>query len=83
MEGELHLKGSELEIIGATKVVSSTQNQAVIETKDCAIIIVGSDIEVKKLNLDEGVVCLYGKFSNIKFGTASGKKQPLLKRIFK
>ena len=47
MEGTLHLEGNELEIKGATKVVSSTQNQAVVETKNEQVIILGNEIEVK------------------------------------
>ena len=79
----LHLENDMLEIKGATKVVSSTQTQAIIETTDCCINITGSEIEVKKLNLDEGEVLLAGKFVNLKLGQPSGKKQPFLKRIFK
>lgn len=83
MERNLVLSGDNLEILGATKVVSSSPTQAVVETKDGGILISGSDIEVKKLNLDEGQVAFSGKFSMLKFGTVSGKKTPLLKRIFK
>jgi hypothetical protein len=83
MEGQLHLNGNDLEIVGASKIVSSTQNQAVVETDGSVIIVSGSDIEVKKLNLEEGIIAFYGKFSNIKFNSAVAKKQPFLKRIFK
>lgn len=83
MDYSLHIENDVLEIKGATKVVSSTQSQAVVETNERSIIIAGSEIEVKSLNLDEGLLCLSGKFTNIKFGNALGKKQPLLKRIFK
>ena len=83
MEGTLHLEGNELEIKGATKVVSSTQNQAVVETKNEQVVILGNEIEVKKLNLEEEVVCLIGKFSAVKFSSAQAPKQRLLKRIFK
>ena len=79
----LHIENDIIEIKGATKVVSSTQTQAVVEVGDVGIIITGSEIEVKGLNLENGEVLLSGKFSNIKFANAKGKKQPLLKRIFK
>jgi len=82
MKGILHLENNILEIKGATRVVSSTQTQAVIETEESGIVITGSEIEVKSLNLEEGEVCLSGNISNIKFSSV-GKKQPFFKRIFK
>lgn len=83
MGNVLTLDGEKLQIKEAEKVVSSTQSQAVIETKASTIIISGSDIEVKKLNLDDGEVELSGKFNAIKFSAPGQKKQSLIKRIFK
>ena len=79
----LHLEGDTLAIKGATKVISSTASQAVVEAGGRSFVITGGGIEVKKLNLDEGEVCFSGKFSLIKIGHAQDKKQPFLKRIFK
>ena len=79
----LHLEDNSLTIKGATKVVSSTQTQAVVEAGENGIVITGNEIEVKSLNLEEGEVLLSGKFANIKFSNSAGKKQPLFKRIFK
>ena len=70
-------------IKGAKKVVSSTQNQAVVETPTTTIVITGTNIEVKKLDLDNEMVSFCGKTSNVKFTTLGGNKQTLLKRIFK
>ncbi len=81
--GIVHLEENSLYIKGATKVVSSSPNQAVIETGESVMVLSGSNIEVKKLNLEEGEVCLYGNFALIKLNEHGGKKQPLLKRIFK
>ncbi len=83
MVGFLHLEGDQLQIKGATKVASSTPTQAVVENGDSAIVLTGNNIEVKKLNLEEGEVVLSGKFNIIKLGEACGKKGSLLKRIFK
>ena len=69
-------------LLGAKKVISCTQSQAVIETTDQKVIVTGGDIEVKKLNLENGEVCLNGNFTNIKFAF-EGEKKPLFKRIFK
>ncbi len=78
----LHLEGDMLQIKGATKIVSSTTSQAVVETADSTIVVTGQNIEVKRLNLDEQDVCLSGTFSQLKFNS-SAVKVPLLKRIFK
>ena len=83
MNGILHMEGNLLSITGATKVVSSTENQAVVEVGERCIVLTGEKIEVKKLNLEESEVCLEGVFANIKFTQASGKKGSFLKRIFK
>lgn len=72
-----------VKILGATKVVLSTQNQGVVETKDSLIVISGSELEVKKLDLENGEVSFYGKINGIKFSNGQGAKVPLLKRIFK
>lgn len=82
MNSILHLEGDILLIKGATKVVSSVSNQAVVETEEKTIIILGQNIEVKKLNLEEKEVCLQGNFSQLKFASAANKV-PFLKRIFK
>ena len=79
----LNLDGEKLQIKEAEKVVSSTQSQAVVETKSSTIVVSGVEIEVKKLNLEEGEVELSGKYNSIKFSNLGQKKQPLLKRIFK
>lgn len=78
----LHLENGLLEIIGVTKVVSATNGQAVVQTEDSRIIINGNEMEVKCLDLEQGKVCLVGKFTDLKLNS-SAKKQPFLKRIFK
>lgn len=83
MEYILHIEGNSLCLKGATKVVSATATQAVVEAGGKNIVIAGCDIEVKRLNLEENEVNLQGNFSQIKMGQSQDKKQPLLKRIFK
>lgn len=79
----LHLENDVLEIKGATKIVSSSHTQAVVETEQECVVITGSEIEVKGLDLEKTEALMSGKFVNIKFADSKGKKQPLLKRIFK
>jgi len=69
-------------IKGAKKVVSSLPTQTAIETNLSTIIILGSDLEVKKLDIENGEVVLNGKITNLKFANTT-TKQPFLKRIFK
>ena len=78
----LHLEGRTLLLQGVTKVVSSSQSQAVVQCGDSLIVLTGSSIEVKKLELEKGEVCFEGNFTNIKLG-GQKEKQPLFKRIFK
>lgn len=71
-----------LTILGATKIVSSTPTQAVVEQGETTIVITGSELEVKKLDLENKEISLMGKISNLKF-TSKAEKIPLVKRIFK
>lgn len=73
----------QISIKGAKRVVSSTSSQAVIDTDNSTIIISGSAIEVKKLDLESLEVVFSGKFSNIKLASLTSQKTPILKRIFK
>ena len=79
----IHIEDELLQIKGATRVVSSTASQAVVEMGEKTVVISGGEIEVKRLNLDDAEVVLSGKFSAIKFSQIGGKKQPFLKRLFK
>lgn len=71
-----------VEITGATKVVSSSPTGAIVQTNNNTISITGSDIEVKKLDLEECKVSFSGLFTNIKFCTQK-EKISFWKRIFK
>lgn len=69
-------------IDGATKVLSSTSNQAVVEVGDCSIVIAGTNIEVTKLDLDNKEVVFSGNINSIKY-TTKQEKTNLIKRLFK
>ncbi len=71
-----------LTIFGATKVVSSTSSQAVVEVGDTNILITGNNLEVVKLNLDDKEVEFSGEISSFKYINKK-EKVSLLKRIFK
>lgn len=69
-------------IKGATKVISSTTNQAVVEVGKNNIILSGTNIEVTKLDLDNKEVMFSGEFNAIRY-TNKAEKVGLFKRIFK
>lgn len=69
-------------LTGATKVISSTSTQAVVEVGDTNIVISGTNIEVTKLDLDNKTVTCSGNINSVKY-TAKTEKTSLLKRMFK
>ncbi len=69
-------------LTGATKIVSSTNTQAVVEVGDTNIVISGTNIEVTKLDLDNKTVTFSGNINSVKY-TAKTEKISLLKRMFK
>lgn len=69
-------------LTGATKFVSSTSTQAVVEVGDTNIVISGTNIEVTKLDLDNKTVTFSGNINSVKY-TAKTEKTSLLKRMFK
>lgn len=72
-----------MELKGATKVVSATATQIVVETETKNIIINGNNLEVTKLDLENNLVCLSGSVSLVKLGSSNGQKPSFFKRIFK
>ncbi len=71
-----------IKITNATKVVSSTSTQAVVEVSDSNIVITGNNIEVTKLDLDNKEVQFKGEISAIKY-SHKAEKVNLIKRLFK
>lgn len=71
-----------IKITNATKVISSTSTQAVVEVSDSNIVISGNHIEVTKLDLDNKEVHFKGEISAIKY-TQKTEKVNLIKRLFK
>ena len=67
---------------GAKKIISSTPTQTIIQTQSSLVIFSGSQMEVKKLDIENGEVALSGDIYNVKFSRKT-EKQPLFKRIFK
>lgn len=71
-----------LKINGATKMLSSTETQSVVEVGDCNLIILGQNLEITKLDLENKEVNIKGKINSIKYSQKS-EKNNFFKRIFK
>ena len=71
-----------INLVGATKIISSTSTQAVVEMEDTTLIIQGTSLEITKLNLENHEVTFVGEFASAKYVNKAEKKG-LFKRIFK
>lgn len=69
-------------ITGATKIISSTSNQAIVEVSNSNLIISGTNIEVIKLDLENKEVIFSGDITSLKY-SKKPEKIGLIKRIFK
>lgn len=70
-----------LTITGVEKVVSVKPDLVQAKSSAGDIIVNGQNIEVTKLDLEQHILSLDGKFDNIKY--LENSKTPLLKKIFK
>lgn len=71
-----------LTLVGATKVISSTNTQAVVEVGGCNVVITGSEIEVVRLNLENKEVEFSGTINSLKY-VQKTEKTSVFKRLFK
>lgn len=82
MEHSLNLVDRKyLTITGVEKVISVKPDLLQLKTSAGDIIVVGQNIEVTKLDLEQHSLNLNGKFDSIKY--IENNKKPLLKKIFK
>lgn len=82
MESILIEERKKINIVGATRIISSTNTQAVIEIEKSNLVLMGNNLEITKLNLDNKEVSFSGEFLALKFSNKADKT-PLLKRLFK
>ncbi len=69
-------------ITGATKMLSSTETQSVVEIGDCNIVVSGQNLEITKLDLDNKEVNIKGLINSVKYSQKT-EKTNLFKRLFK
>ena len=69
-----------LSITGVEKVISVTENQVQLIVLSSPLTIGGSNLQVQKLDVDNGNLILNGTINNIKYNE---KKENFLKKVFK
>ena len=69
-------------ITGATKILSSTNAQAVVELANNTLILNGNNIEITKLDLENNLVVFNGEINSLKYNKKS-QKIGIIKRILK
>ena len=69
-------------ITGATKILSSTNTQAVVELANNTLILSGNNIEITKLDLENNLVVFNGEINSLKYNKKS-QKIGIIKRILK
>lgn len=72
----------QITIIGATKVLSATNTQSVVEVGGTNLVITGTNLEVTKLDLDNKQVFFSGEINGVRYVTKK-EKVGLFKRLFK
>lgn len=82
MENILIEERKKITINGATRVISSSITQAIIEINNSNLLICGNNIEVTKLDLENNTVEFSGDINSLKY-TKKPEKRSLIKRIFK
>ena len=82
MENILIEERKKITINGATRVISSSSTQAIIEVNNSNLLICGDNIEVTKLDLENNIVEFSGDINSLKY-TKRPEKRSLIKRIFK
>ncbi len=68
-----------LNLSGITEILSSSDTNITLKLKDTTLNILGSDINILKLDIDSEILEAEGKFEKITYG----KETNILRRIFK
>ena len=83
MENKLILiNQSHLTITGIKKAAALSENSLTLQLENQTLNVLGSGMEVKKLDVDSGIIEVQGKINLIKYVGAK-EKLGLVKRIFK
>lgn len=78
----LNISGNTITISAVTNVVSFDEKQVILNLAQGNITLCGTDFEVVKLSVEEGIIVLTGTASLIKY-SSTRKKESFIKRIIK
>ncbi len=73
---------NELDITGVEKVYEATQQKFQLKSAGENIVVLGNNLSVTQLNVEEGFIKITGEVSDIRFAQVQNNKN-FLKRIFK
>ncbi len=71
---------TKLTLTGVERVIATSETRVFLTVSASALKISGSNIQVEKLDVENGVLKLEGMIDEIKYNQ---KKEPFLKRLFK
>ena len=75
-----HLHGASM--TGITSVPTFTDKTVTVKLKDETLVIVGQNLEIKSLDVENGRLTLSGRITSLKY-SASAQPTSVFKRIFK
>ena len=69
-------------ITGVEKAISSNETSIILQVSGSKLFIVGTNLQIEKLDVESGEVVALGNFDGFKFGN-SNKGGNFLKKVFK
>lgn len=73
---------SKINITGVDKVISASETQVLAKVAGSKLCILGKDLTVSKLDVEQGILDLTGELNQLKY-TGTATTQGFFKRIFK
>lgn len=73
---------TKINITGVEKVISASQTQVIAKVSGSRLCILGKNLSVSKLDVEQGILDLTGELNSLKY-SATASTQGFFKRIFK
>lgn len=70
-------------VTGVDDVDSFNESEVILITDGGTLTIIGEDLHISKLNLDEGQLALEGMIDAMEYGDSATGKKPLFGRLFR
>lgn len=72
-------KRNELKLEGIVEIIATSDTNLILKLKDCPLFITGSNINITKIDVNDGILEATGNFESFKYN----KSGNFFKRIFK